>query len=151
MGLGGAVYRRTTLATPRTTSDAVKATLGADNDLDDQPDLQRYLITAALIVNRVVTCAARKAFTHTAQELEVIESWLAAHLYTKSDPTYSSRSTAGASGQFIRDPVTPEPYKDGAIMADVSGCLNAILNRKTAGGFWLGKPPSAQIDYEDRD
>src|SRR5207249_294049 len=99
----------------------------------------------------VSSCAAGKGLNLTTEELREVETWIAAHLYTKSDPVYTSRTTSAASGVFVRAPNNPEPYKDGAIAIDPSGCVNAALNQLRAGGFWLGKAPSEQTDYKDRD
>ena len=104
-----------------------------------------------LIVDRVVTCATARGFTHTIAELELIERWLAAHLYTKNDPILQSKSTQGASGQFVQGEDPPERYKAGALMVDSSGCLKTILAGNRAKAVWLGKKKSAQIDYVDRD
>lgn len=134
----------------RTNANAVKGILGDDYDSETNRPLQPFLESATVIVNRVATCATAKGKALTTGELELIERWLTAHLYTKSDPTYSSRSTSGASGSFIRSPEVPEPYKDGALSVDYSGCLSAILGRKTASAVWLGRPPSEQTAYEDR-
>lgn len=135
----------------RTNSGAVQGILGQDYDKVNAPSLLGYIDSATVIVDRVYTCALNKGITLTSTELELIERWTAAHLYTKSDPTYSSRSTQGRSGSFIRGKDEPEPYKDAAIGVDYSGCLNAILNRKFASATWVGLPPSEQTDYEDRD
>jgi len=141
---------------PRTTIAAVQDLLGANygpNPNGSLPNLQTYIDSATTLVDQLVTDASIKfpPYTHTSAQLELIERWLSAHFYTKMDPTYSSKSTSGASGSFVRDPKVPEPYKDAAIMLDPSGALAALLNRQTAGGAWLGKPVSAQIPYWERD
>ncbi len=141
---------------PRTNSNAVILLMGDDFGLradGSTPDLAPYIASASAMVDRVQVCALARMspITLTTVELELIERWLSAHLYTKSDPTYSSKNTQGASGSFIRGPENAEPYRDGAINVDYSGCLNAILRRQFAGSLWLGKPPSAQIPVEDRD
>lgn len=119
---------------------------------DPSTKLDRYIKGASLIVDRVVTCSANTDYELTDAEAKEIETWLAAHLYTKMDPTYSSRSTNGASGSFVRDPKIPEPFKDGALMLDPSGCLAIALKTvpKVSAG-WMGRPPSEQTDYVDRD
>lgn len=134
----------------RTNSAAVRKLLGDNYDTDTLPDLQPYIDTATVIVDRVVTCALARNVTLLATESELIERWLAAHYYTKMDPTYASKSTEGASGQFIRNEQEKEPYKDGAINLDYSGCLKAVLARQRVQFSWLGKNPTAQIDYRDR-
>ena len=134
----------------RTSPGSVKEVLGKDYDSVSGRTLVPYIDTANLVVDRVATCATNKGYPLTSAELEMIERWLSAHYYTKSDPVYQSKSTAGASASFVRGKNEPEPYKDAAISLDSSGCLAAILNRQTASAVWLGKPPSEQIPYEER-
>ena len=138
----------------RTTSNAVKQLLGSNygtDHLGNDPSLRPYIDTAAVIIARVITCATSKGFTHTSAELELIERWLAAHYYTRMDPTYTSKSTAGASGSFTSPKDDTERYRQSAIELDASGCLKLILSRNKATAVWLGKVPSDQIPYEQRN
>jgi hypothetical protein len=141
----------------RTNTTLVQAVLGSDYGRfpqsmgGGQPDLQQYIDTATLTVDQVEVKAAAKNKALTTAQLEMIERWLAAHYYTRMDPTYTSRSTQGASGNFTQPKDDPERYRKTAIELDTSGSLNAILNRLTAGTEWLGKPKSAQIPYDERD
>ncbi len=140
----------------RTTERAVKQLLGSNygaDNLGNEPSLRPYIETAAAIVARVIICASRKkpVFVHTAVELELIERWLAAHFYTRMDPTYTSRTTASASGAFTSPKDDTERYRQSAIEVDTSGCLKAILYRLHASATWLGKPVSEQTPYRDRD
>lgn len=138
----------------RTTSDAVKLVLmddyGKRADGTD-PDLTPYIDTANSMVTQVNSDAVARGFSMTAAQLELIERWLAAHYYTKADPVLANKSQGKASGTFVRGQKEPEPYKDVAIGLDVSGMLSALLNRQTAGVVWLGKPPSSQIPYTQRN
>jgi hypothetical protein len=135
----------------RTNAGLVQGILGNDFDADRGGSaLEPYIRAGNLFVNRVVTCAAGKRVTISDDELKEIEGWMSAHFYTKSDPVYQSKSTGRASGSFVRNPTTPEPYLDAAIMLDPSGCVVALAKRNVAGGFWLGKAPSEQTAYEDR-
>lgn len=133
----------------RTTPGAVEAIL-ADN-YDGTTSLVPFIDTATVIIDRVVTCATRKSVTLTATEKELMERWLAAWLYTKADPTYLSKSTGRASGSFAHGLKEPEYYKDAALSLDPSGCLEAILNRKTAGLQWAGKTPTESLAWWERD
>ena len=137
----------------RTTLANVQAVL-ADN-WDDSTSVQPYIDSATVVVDRVVTCATKRGKTLTATEEELVERWLAAHFYCVMDPLYTTRSTAGASGGFQRKPATDDfgstDYGMQATRIDPSGCLNAIGKRAVASMTWLGKPPSAQTAYEDRD
>ncbi len=140
----------------RTTSAEVvlvlrNGSLGGDYDDTNSPDLTPFITAANLFTTRVAECATRKGITLSTAELLAIETWMAAHFYTKSDRVYQSKSTAGASGAFVLDPVVPEPYKSAAMEMDPSGCVAALLSRQRAGGYWLGRPPSEQTDYVDRD
>jgi hypothetical protein len=138
----------------RTTADLVKGVL-----LDDYgkqangslPDLTPYIDSASALVDQVNSDAADKGFSLTSTQLELIERWLSAHFYTKADPVLASKNQGKASGTFVRSQKEPEPYKDVAIQMDISGALNALLNRQTARTVWLGKPVSAQIPYDQRD
>lgn len=138
----------------RTTVTAVIKVLGNDYGpkFDGSlPDINPYIETASNLVDQMLTNARAKGYIHTTTQLELIERWTAAYCYTKMDPTYSTRSTGGASGGFIRGKEEPEPYKDMATALDGSGCLNALLNRRRASLVWLGKVPSEQIPYDQRD
>lgn len=134
----------------RTTHKAVKDVLGPNYDPTACPDLTPLIRTADRMIDRVVTCAVAKGVTLTTGEKADLATYLAAHLYTRMDPVYTSKNTGRAGGSFVRDPKTPEPYKAVLLEIDPSGCLAAIMNRQTAGGFWLGRSPSEQTAYEDR-
>jgi hypothetical protein len=82
---------------------------------------------------------------------EMMERCCAAYYYTLYDPLYGNRSTEGASGSFVEESLDKNRYKAMAIQQDPTGVLNALLNRNFAGSSWLGKPPSEQINYVDRD
>lgn len=134
----------------RTSPAAVQTLLG--NDWGGG-GVQPYIDAATTVVDDLVTAAAglEPAYAFTPAKAEIIERYLAAHFYTKTDPTYTSKSTGGASGSFVRNPKEPEPYKDAAMQLDPTGMLNALLNRQRARLVWLGKPPSAQVPFYQRD
>jgi len=141
----------------RTTPDAVEAILLSQYGSfgSDTETLTPFIETATVIVDRVVTCAATKSYSHSTAELERIEAWLAAHFYGHADQFYTSRSTSGASGSFggqtgMRLEYTQ--YGQAAMTLDGSGCLEAINAKNySTRAAWLGKPPSDQIDYNQRD
>jgi hypothetical protein len=121
---------------PRTTAAAVQGILV--NDWDGITDVTPYIQTASSIVDKVVQCATWKNVTLNSVDQELIERWLSAHYYTKMDPVYTSKSTSGASGSFVRGKEEPEPYKAAAQNVDISGCLKAILGRQVARGYHVG-------------
>ncbi len=138
----------------RTTSSAVQLVLMKDYDTTNSPDLTPFIDTASAIIDRVATCATNKGITLSATELEIIERWLAAHAYAMSDMPYVKRVTGDAQATYqskIGMYLEGTRYGQMAVATDYSGCLTAIANRKTAGAYWLGKPPSEQTDYVDRD
>ncbi len=142
--------------TPRTTESMVKDLLipAGDYDTVNCPSLKRFVYAANVVVTRVKTCAIAKGLDLSTDELREIETWLAAHFFKMSDRQYSSRSTLDASGQFggqVGMGIEATTYGQTALTIDYSGCLTAINKRQFASATWLGKAPSEQISYEDRD
>lgn len=144
----------------RTTEVAVKEILGVQYDSLRQPSIYPYMEAAAVLIDRMIECATEEGVTHSAAELEIIERWLAAHFYGQMDQMYSSKSTDGASasfqGQWAKY-LDNTRYGQMAMKLDKSGCLETAgadtgqTGRRVAGGFWLGKVPSEQTDYPNRD
>lgn len=141
----------------RTTAPEVKDLLGDDYGLradGTPPSLTIHMRSANALLARVITCAARKGITITDEELYLLETWLSAHYYTQNDPTYTSKSTAGASGSFQGQTgkfFEASRYGQTAIKLDPSGCIENIQGSQTARMGWVGLPPSEQTDYRDRD
>jgi hypothetical protein len=135
----------------RTSSALVQGLLLRDYDTRNNPSLTPFIDTASLVVDAVAACAARKGLTVSDEFLEMLERWLAAHYYTKNNPTYSSKSNDGRSASYIRDPKVPEPYKAGAMELDYTGCLLAVLNSGARVSMtWLGKRPREAVPFVDR-
>lgn len=139
----------------RTDSDMVKAVMlpGKDYDTDVNPSLTRFIAMATALTDRVNTCATGRGITLTTSELLEIETLLAAHFYQASDQGYTNRSTKGASGAFHGQTgmrLEGTKYGQAALTMDISGCLGS-LGKTRARGAWLGRAPSEQTDYEDRD
>lgn len=121
---------------------------------DGKAPLDVFIRGATLIVDRVAACAAAKGQALTAEELKEIETWLSAHAYQLVDKGFSSKNTGGASASYQGQTgmsLDATFYGQYAKMLDASGCLDALDKNKIATGFWLGKPPSEQTDYRDRD
>lgn len=121
-----------------TTTQAVADILGDDWDTNRPlSDLQQYIDTAYITLKRVVTCAARKGVTYDAQDLEMIERWMAAHCYCQSDKAYASRTTLDSSGQFQgRTDMgwASSNYGQHACRLDWSGCLFNVDKQQRASG-----------------
>lgn len=133
---------------PRTTTLAVKDILLKDYDCINNPSLAGFIESASAVVTRVVECALRKGIIISSSEAELIERWYAAHMYVQSDASYKSRSTLRASGAFNKD---WDSYLKVAQTIDPSGCLENAMKNARVRAIWLGKRPSEQIDYVDRD
>ena len=143
----------------RTNAKAVRTVLRSGSPASDyedstEPDLSPDIDTASAVVDEVVACQTRKklASPSSAATLELMERWLAAAYYTRRDRLYTQRTTSKASGGFLfdGDELEKNPYVRTAIDLDPSGCLNTIIKRRRASMTWLGKPPSAQIPYDQR-
>jgi hypothetical protein len=143
----------------RTTSAAVILVLSGGDDYGPKedgtlPDLTPYIETAAVVVDDVIECATRKGKTVSAAKAEIIERWLAAHFYGVSDKPLSSESEGGASGSYHGQTgmyLDATLYGQTAKLLDTTGCLLNQEKRQVAVGFWLGKPKSSQVPYEQRD
>ena len=133
--------------------DVLGDNYGAKRD-GSLPSVRIFIKGASIIVDQMLACASRKGRTVTTAEAEYIECLMAAHLYMMSDKAYASRSTVQASASFQGQTgmgFESTDYGQQAMRVDPSGCLANIDKRQVAGGAWLGKPPSEQIPYEDRD
>lgn len=143
----------------RTTITKVIKVLGDDYGKlrnRDDPDMDTYIETANAMVDDLALCADAKGLPLTAERLELIERWLAAHSYKQSDKDYIARSTASASGTFAGKTemyLESTLYGQTAVNLDTSGCLSTVAGgaRKVATLDWGGKPPSDQIPYHQRD
>lgn len=125
---------------------AVQALLGAD--YGPQPDgvtlldLQQFVDSADVIVLRVQACAAKKNLALSTVELEMIERWLACHMYCQVDKALQTKSSGGSSGTFMGQTgmsLDSTRYGQTAVNLDYSGCLSAIGKRQFAFGFHLGR------------
>ena len=138
----------------RTTIGAVKGIMEPGRDYNGHTDLMPFIATANAVVNRVVNLAVTaRNMAIQSTDAELIERWLAAHFYCQSDKTYQSKSTQGASGSFTGQTamgLKSTLYGQTAKVMDPSGVLEAIDERKFAGGHWLGKVSSEWIPYDQR-
>lgn len=141
----------------RTTTARVQAILGKDYDVGAAIDLQQYVDSATVMVDRTVTEAEERGVTLTSAEQELIERWLSAHLYCLSDKTFRQRSLGGGASATYQGVtgmgLDATFYGQTAGRIDRSGALSAIAGavRNNLGVVWLGRAPSDQTDYVDRD
>lgn len=133
----------------RTNPDLVKKILLKEYDTTNNPDLGPFIDTASTLVDDMVACAAEQGVTYGAVKLEIIERWVAAWVYHGGgDRRLKSHSTLSASATYETDlaDLLKIPYA-----LDKTGCLAGILEGNFIGVEWLGKAPSEQTDYIDRD
>lgn len=140
----------------RTTFGQVQGLLLGDYDHESTPSLNPFIETASALVDDVAICARARGKPLNSTRLEIIERWLAAHFYVMNDQAYSQKQTERASGRFQGQTgmyLEASKYGQTAVNLDSSGCLYSIASgtRRVAGLIWLGKVPSDQIDYRQRD
>ena len=135
--------------TARATDTGVRGIIETGPNISTSP----FIVTANRLVNWLTeTCDTASVLS--ADLLAEIETWLAAHFYAHRDPQYIEKKTADASAAFQGKTAM---YLDStfwgqtAQMLDVTGCLKSINKGGRVGLVWLGKPPSDQINYADRD
>lgn len=137
----------------RTTADKVAAILGGD--WDGNRPLVPFIDSVNGLVSKAVTLSATQPFGPIGTETaEILERWLAAWAYAMSDRPLDQKSTGRASGSFSGKTamhLDANTYGQTAMVLDVTGTLRALNEGRVASVAWLGKPPSEQTDYEDRD
>lgn len=142
---------------PRTTKDAVVAILTPGGDYDGTSDLTPFIAAASDLVDQVLGNfqLSRTRIALSSVGKVNLETWLAAAMYAFSDQTVRSRNTGKASGQFQgnQDGAFLETNKYGrmACMIDTSRILKPLVEGRIAGIVWLGKVPSNQIPYDQRN
>lgn len=125
----------------RTTSDLVKGIIEVDAAIDLTP----FILAASTLVDDIAVKSG-----HSAERLQIIETWLSAHFYTVRDPrtTDEKAGTVGASYQSAVDlNLNTSHYGQMAMTLDSSGLLRLISSgkRRFASVHWLGTvPPSDQ-------
>ena len=122
----------------RTTVDKVQALLGKDYDATFAADLGVHVGTASTMVDDLVTYATTRGVTLSAAKLELIERWLAAYSYTKTDRIFKSRSQGGSGGGSASFAGAEKPYWDQAVQLDTTGFLLQQEKRKVVSMTWLG-------------
>ncbi len=138
----------------RTNPGDVQAVLGKDYDSVNAPSLTVRIRTAGVWVDALVAYGVANGEPVSTAVAEVLEMWLAAHAYCVSDKAYTSRSTLAASASFNGQTAMgfdSTLYGQTAKNLDPTGYLDAQDSGGEVGGFWLGKAPSEQTDYVDRD
>ncbi len=116
-------------------------------------DLTPFMDMATVLTDKVSSADSDSELTSA--QLIQIEKLLAAHFYDQIDHEVDSSFTEKAGGKHTGQygmHLERTRHGQDAMMFDTTGYLRkinkGIVRAKVA---WLGKPPSAQIDYIDRD
>jgi hypothetical protein len=140
IGAVGVIYR----ATDRSVRDVIS--------LKDELDVESFIRTASNVLASLETCMAGK---NNAATLTDIETYLAAHFAAMRDPQYQTRSQGRTSSSFQGQTAMGFQltwWGQTATRLDVTGCLGQLDRMKhKVSAAWLGKPPSEQTPYSDRD
>lgn len=123
-------------------------------ETDSSIDLSVFIDMANVLTDKV--SAKDTDGELSAAMLVRIELLLAAHYYSLRDQRYQSKNTGRAGGSFQGQAgkgLESTDYGSNAIALDVTGYLAqlTLTKRPKIGVTWLGRAPSEQTDYVDRD
>lgn len=127
---------------PLTTPTLVQGVL--NDDYTPGIDLSPYITAANVMVNTVVRKAQQKKIYFNMYQMEVVERWLAAHMYCCSDQAFQNNTVGQASttyqgqtGKFLDG----TKYGQMAMRIDPTGLLETVGRdeRRVASVRWAGK------------
>lgn len=144
---------------PRTTSDAVIATLGNNYDINLVSNLTQMIVDAGGVVDELVIFNSAQATPKTLSVglLEFLERYLTCHYYSLADQIFKYKQTGNAAASFQGD--TGMGYKTSlygqqAIARDPTGflALESLKaeeakdggGRKVARMFWAGSETTVE-------
>ena len=130
--------------------DEVQAVI---RDYDTAVDLVPFIEAANVLTSRVSSKDTDGVLD--TEELHQIEKWLSAHFYETRDHELSEESNERASGKYVGvfdKGLERTRAGQNALLFDETGYLKRISQGVVRAQLnWLGKPPSTQVDYVDRD
>lgn len=132
----------------RVTQDEVRSLVQTEATID----VQAYIDIAVALTDKVSSNDSLSVLS--AALLKQIEANLAAHYYSLRDPAYLARTTGDAGATFYGQTgmgLNFTPWGQTAKELDLTGFLNSLGTGQSTSISWLGKPPSDQTDYEDRN
>lgn len=138
------------MSTFRSSTEEIKAII-RDYDLDI--DMNPFIRMANVLTDRVGEKDTGSLLNSA--ELAEIERWLAAHFYETRDHELATEVTEKSEGKYTGEfgkGLERTRAGQNAMLFDETGYLRRISNGVvTAKLTWLGKPPSTQTNYVDRD
>ena len=139
----------------RTTAAAVQAVLLPGNDYDGTSSLEPFMAAANNSIDAYIVAVAQyKSVTVTSTLAELLERWLAAFFYKMSDQQYQSKNSGKSSASFrgtTGTDLSSNTYGVAVRMMDPYRVLAPLMEGRIASTVWLGKVPSEQIPYEQRN
>lgn len=133
---------------PRVNQDDVRSLVQTKAGVD----VQAYIDIAVALTDKV---ASNDFFSLLSTALlKQIEANLAAHYYSLRDPSYLAKNTGDAGATFYGQTgmgLDFTPWGQTAKELDLTGFLNSLGKGRAASVTWLGKAPSDQTDFRDRD
>lgn len=138
----------------RTTAPLVKGILLRDYDSKRNPNLQPFIDSANMLVNRVKVLAAADSIAYLDSELEIIERWLSAHGYVMTDQNYQQSKTLQSSAIYQGKTgmhLEASKYGQYAMDIDYSGVLRQLNSNVKIRFYWLGKREQEQLSYDERN
>jgi hypothetical protein len=134
----------------RSSTEEIKAII---RDYDSKIDMNPFIEMANVLTDRVQ--AKDTGSLLSSAELTVIERWLAAHFYETRDHELTTEITEKAEGKYAGEfgkGLERTRAGQNAMLFDETGYLRRISKGVViAKAGWLGKPPSTQVKYADRD
>lgn len=122
-------------------------------DYDEDIDFDPFIEMANILTNRVA--AKDVGSLLNSDELAMIEKWLAAHFYETRDHEISEETTEQSEGKYAGQfgkGLERTRAGQNAMLFDETGYLRKVNEGVTLARVeWLGKVPSNQTDYVDRD
>lgn len=131
---------------------------GQDYDEDDAPPLTLFIRSSSKLTDAWVAAIARYRPELAAPDTEtqqLMETWLAAFFFKLSDQQYKTKNSGKASASFRGTEgrgLELNMYGAGALGIDAPyRVLAPLYEGRIASTQWLGKAPSDQIPYDERD
>ena len=123
--------------TVRTTEANVRKII----EVDESIEVLQFITYASLIVDRIASqVEADTNLSATASDLEMIEAYLAAHLYALRDHQYIQKQVGKSSGRFQGVTGMGLDLTYWGQMAKVADPTGYLTNGgRFQGGYWLGK------------
>lgn len=145
----------------RTTPTAVIQLMAPGYDYDEvqAPSLEPFIATANELTTAWLAAVAQYRpnwfVSPSDTTSELMERWLSAFFFKLADQQYKTKNSGKSSATFRGndgEDLKSNTYGRGALGVDAPyKVLAPLYEGRIASTQWLGKPPSEQIPYTDRD